>query len=60
VIISDGGILAVPAKTNHNRENSATGYDHRIPDSAFQSLSEVFPPKPARTLSSGYEYNNAI
>jgi hypothetical protein len=35
VIISAGGILSVPARTDHNRKNTATGYDH---PTIFQQL----------------------
>jgi hypothetical protein len=54
VIISDAGILAVPARTDHNQENSDTGYDHRITASTFLPFSRVFPLEPARTLSPGF------
>ncbi len=33
-----------------NRENPATGYDHRITASAFRPFFGVFPTDPARTL----------
>jgi hypothetical protein len=59
VIISYGGILAVPARTNHTCENPATGYEHRITASTFLTFFGVSAPEPARTLSSGYEYDNA-
>jgi hypothetical protein len=40
LIISGGGILPVPARTNHNRKNPATGYDHRITASIFLPFPE--------------------
>jgi hypothetical protein len=43
VIISGGGILPVPARTDHNRENPAIGYDYRITASTFLPFSGVFP-----------------
>jgi hypothetical protein len=39
VIISDGGFLVLPDRTDHNHENSVTGYDHRIPASTFLPFS---------------------
>jgi hypothetical protein len=47
VIISDGGILPIPDRTNHNPKNPATGYDHRIAASTFLLFSGVFPRLPA-------------
>jgi hypothetical protein len=45
VIVYGSGILSVPARTDHNRENPAIGYDHRITASTFLPFSGVFPPK---------------
>ncbi len=45
MIISGGGILLVPAITNHNRKNPATGSDHRIIASTVLPFSGVFPPE---------------
>jgi len=47
VIISGGGILVIPARTNHNRENPAAEYDHRISAFTFLPFSGVFPPTTA-------------
>jgi hypothetical protein len=41
VIISSDRILPVPARTKHNRNNSANGYDHCIPASTFLPFSGV-------------------
>jgi hypothetical protein len=41
MIISGGGILAIPAKIGHTRENPAIGYDHRVTGSTFQPFSGV-------------------
>jgi hypothetical protein len=47
VIMSGGGILPVPARTDHNCDNPATGYDQRITASTFLQFSGVFAPETA-------------
>jgi hypothetical protein len=37
-----GVILVVPARTDHKRKNTTTGYDHRIPASIFWSFPAGF------------------
>ncbi len=47
MIISGDRILSVPVRTDHNRENPATGYDHCITAATFLPFSGVFPRVPA-------------
>ncbi len=53
VIISRGEILAFMVSSGWNRKKPDTGYDHRITAYTFLPFSGIFPPDPARTLSSG-------
>ncbi len=47
VIISGDGILSVLVRTDHNCENLAAEYDHRITASTFPPFSGVFLPEAA-------------
>jgi len=53
LIISSGGIFAVTVGSGWNREYPAIRYDLSITASTFLLFSGIFPPDPARTLSSG-------